>query len=98
VSVARRIDLAKRIRETARGLEFLEAGTSAMDQVDAAVLRVEMDRVYLDWALEEIEGLEIDHQPATPELAIERGPLDLAEEMLRRIKSECGLNQAERKN
>jgi hypothetical protein len=98
VSLARRIDLATRIRETARRLEFLEAASGAMEQVEAAVLRVEIDRVYLDWALEEVQGLEIDDQPATPDLAIERGPLDLAEEMLRRIKAECGLNQAERKN
>jgi hypothetical protein len=98
VSLSRRIGLATRIREVARRLEFLEAAPGAMEQVEAAVLRGEMDRVYLDWALEEIQGLRIDNEQATPELAVERGPLEFAEEVLRRIKAECGLNQAEQKN
>ncbi len=98
VSLARRIDLATRIRETARKLEFLEAGAGAMEQVEAAVLRVEMDRVYLDWALEGIEGLQIDGEAATPASFIDRGPIPLAEEILNRIKLECGLTEAERKN
>jgi len=98
VSLAGRIDLATRIRETARRLEFLEASSGAMEQVEGAVLRVEMDRVYLEWALEEVEGLDIDNERATPELTIERGPLEFAEEMLRRIKAECSLSQAEQKN
>jgi hypothetical protein len=37
-------------------------------------------------------------EPATPAALIEKGPLDLAKEMLGRIKSECGLSEDQRKN
>ncbi len=98
MSVGRRIELARRIREAAARLEFLEAGSDVRDRLDAAVLQGEIDRVYLGWALEEIEGLEIDGVPATPELLIERGPVELSKEILVRIRSECGLSESERKN
>jgi hypothetical protein len=42
--------------------------------------------------------LEIDGAAATPELVIERGPLDLATEILARIRAECGLSEPEIKN
>ncbi len=98
MSVGRRIALARRIREAGRGLEFLEAGNDLRDKLDGAVLKGEIDRVYLEWGLDAIEGLEIDGEEATPELAIEKGPADLAAEMLARIRGECGLSENERKN
>ena len=98
MSVARRIELARRIREAGRGLEFLEAGSDVREKLDAAVLKGEIDRAYLAWGLEEIEGLEIDGETATTQLLIERGPADLAAEILVAIRSECGLSEAERKN
>ncbi len=98
MSVARRIELARRIREVGRGLEFLEAGSDVRDKLDAAVLKGEIDRAYLEWGIEAIEGLTIDGEDATPELAIEKGPADLAAEMLAKIRSECGLSENERKN
>ena len=98
VSLGRRIALAQRIREAGRKLEFLEAGSSGIEQIEAAVLKGEIERIYLEWGLEAIEGLTIDGEAATPESLIERGPLLLAEEILSRIKAECGLSQAERKN
>jgi hypothetical protein len=64
----------------------------------AGVLAAEIDRVYLEWGLEEIQGLEIDGELATPASLIEKGPLDLAKEILARIKSECGLSEDQRKN
>jgi hypothetical protein len=66
--------------------------------MEATLLKGEIERVYLEWGLDQIEGLEIDGEAATIESLVERGPLDLAEEILGRIKAECGLNQAERKN
>jgi len=54
--------------------------------------------VYLEWGLEEIEGLTIDGEQATPQALIEKGPMDLAREILGRIKRECGLSEGERKN
>ena len=98
VSVARRIELARQIREIGRKAEFLEAGSDAREKLEAAVLAGEIDRAYLSWGLEAIEGLEIDGEAATPEALIEKGPLGLASEILRRVKEECGLTGAERKN
>lgn len=98
VSVARRIELAQRLREIGRKMEFLEAGGNAREKLEAAALASEMDRAYLEWGLEEVEGLIIDGQPATPALLIEKGPVELADEILRRIQRECGLSEDERKN
>ena len=98
MSVGRRIELARSIREVGRKLEFLEAGNDVREQLEAAVLQGEIDRVYLAWGLEAIEGLEIDGEAATPESLIERGPANLAAEILGRIRSECGLSERERKN
>jgi hypothetical protein len=98
VSVARRIDLARRLREIGRRMEFLEAGGDAREKLEAAALAGEMNRAYLEWGLEEVVGLTIDGQPASPALLIERGPVELADEILRRIQRECGLSGDERKN
>ena len=45
-----------------------------------------------------VPGLTIDGEAATPEAAVEKGPLELATEILRRVKAECGLSEIERKN
>jgi hypothetical protein len=96
--VGRRIELARKIREVGRGVEFFEASGDAREKLEAAVLAGEIDRVYLEWALEAVEGLSIDGELATPPSLIERGPLELAMEILARIKAECGLSETERKN
>lgn len=97
ISVGRRIELTRRIREIGRGIEFLEAG-AAQEKLEALVLSGEIDRAYLEWGLEEVEGLAIDGEAASPAALIAKGPAELADEVLARIKSECGLNEAERKN
>lgn len=98
MSLGRRIGLARKIREAGRRLEFLEAGGDVREKLDAAVLQGEVDRAYLEWGLEAIEGLEIDGEAATPEALIEKGPANLASEILERIHAECGLSESERKN
>jgi hypothetical protein len=98
ISFGRRIELARRIREIGRKVEYLEAGSDARDKLEATVLAGEIDRVYLEWGLMTVEGLTIDGEAATPALLIERGPADLAAEILARIKRECGLTEDERKN
>jgi hypothetical protein len=98
ISVARRIELARRIREIGRNVEFLEAGQDPREKLEAAVLAAEIDRVYLQWGLEEMQGLSIDGEAATPAALIEKGPLELAKEILARIKRECGLSEDQRKN
>jgi hypothetical protein len=98
VSFGRRIELARRIREVGRRAEFLDASGEAKDKLEAAVLAAEIDQAYLDWGWVGVEGLEIDGAMATPASAIESGPVELAAEVLARIKSECGLTGDERKN
>ncbi len=98
MTLGRRIDLARRIREIGRKIEFLDASADLREHIEAAALKAEIDRAYLEWGLEAIEGLEIDGEAATPEMLIERGPLNLELEMLEKIRAECGLTEAERKN
>ena len=102
VSFGRRIELARRIREIGRKMEYLEAGAAlengAREKLEATVLAAEIDRAYLEWGLISVEGLEIDGIAATPETLIDRGPVELAMEILGRIKSECGMTEDERKN
>ncbi len=98
VSFGRRIELARRIREIGRRAEYLEAGSDVRDKLEATVLTAEIDRAYLEWGLAGVEGLEIDGEAATPASLIDNGPAELAEEILSRIKAECGLTDDERKN
>lgn len=98
VSFGRRIELARRIRDVGRQAEFLNASGDAKDKLEATVLAAEIDRAYLGWGWVAVEGLEIDGVRATPVMAIDAGPVELAAEVLARIKSECGLGDEERKN
>ena len=56
MSLGRRIELARRIREIGRRVEFLEAGDDVRDKLEAAVLQGEIDRAYLEWGLEGDRG------------------------------------------
>ena len=98
VSFGRRIELARRIREIGRRMEYLEAGADERETLEATVLSAEIDRAYLEWGLVAVEGLEIDGVVATPEALVDRGPVELAVEILGRIKAECGMSENERKN
>jgi hypothetical protein len=98
LSFGRRIDLARRIREIGRKMEYLDAASDVREKLEATVLAAEIDRAYLEWGLIAVEGLEIDAAAATPALLIETGPVELATEILARIKAECGLAGDERKN
>ena len=98
VSFGRRIELARRIREIGRRMEYLEAGTDERETLEATVLSAEIDKAYLEWGLVKVDGLLIDGEAATPEALVERGPVELAVEILGRIKAECGMSEDERKN
>lgn len=98
LTFGRRLDLARRIREIGRKAEFLAAGTDAREKLEAAVVGAEVDRAYLEWGLMAVEGLTIDGEAAKPHAVVDKGPLELATEILGRVKSECGLSEAERKN
>lgn len=98
ISLARRLELSREIRGLAGRMEFADAGKSFADKVDASVLALEVDRTYLQWGLVSVQGLDIDGQPASPELLIQDGPEDLCTEIAMAIRSECGLSEEERKN
>lgn len=98
MSFGRRVELTRRIRDLAGRKEFLEAGETAAEKMDAALLASEIDRLYLLWGLKELSGMELDGQPATPESLAASGPEELFREAVSAIKQRCGLSEAERKN
>jgi hypothetical protein len=98
MSFARRMDLMKRVRDLARRVEFLVAAEDAGGKMDAAVLEVEIERMYVKWGLREVTGLEVDGSAATPESLAEAGPEDLFREALAAVRAAAGLSDAERKN
>lgn len=98
LSFGRRIELLKQVTELAAKIEFLEAGRDPREKLEASLLAAELDRLYLTWGLEGVDGLEIDGVPATPELLVSMGPEELCGEALSAIKAEFGLNAEEEKN
>lgn len=98
MSFARRVELMRRVRELANRLEFLEAGKEPGDQMDAALVQAEIDRLYVEWGLRAVEGLSLDGAAATPEMLAEAGPEELFREALAAVRAETGLSAAERKN
>jgi hypothetical protein len=98
MSFGRRTELMRQVRELARKMEFLEAGQDPGEKMDAALLRVEIDRLYLKWGLRAVSGLEVDGVPATPESLAEAGPEELFREALTLVRAQTGLSTAERKN
>ncbi len=98
MSFGRRLELMRRVRELAQRMEFAEAGEGFADKVEASLLALEVERLYLEWGLESVSGLDLDGVAATPESLAERGPEELCREMIQAIKAECGLSEEERKN
>lgn len=98
ISFGRRVELMREVRKLTGKLEFLEAGQSEADKMDASLLSAEIDRLYLAWGLKEVGGLSIDGSAATPESLSSVGPEDLFNEALLAVKTQCGLNGEERKN
>ena len=98
MSFARRTELMRRVRELARRMEFLEAGADPAQKMDAALLRAEIDRLYVSWGLRAVAGLQVDGADATPESLAEAGPEELFREALEAVRAETGLNELERKN
>jgi hypothetical protein len=98
MSFGRRVELTRQIRELADRMEFLDAGESAKEKLDAALLAAEIDRTYVLWGLQQVSGLEVDGAPATPESLMSKGPEALCQEVLAAIKAECGLSDDEIKN
>jgi hypothetical protein len=98
ISFGRRTELIRRIRDLARQMDYHSAGESVQDKIEAVLLGREIERLYVNWALMDIEGLRIDGEPATPSTLIDRGPEELVREISRAIQGECSLSEEERKN
>ena len=98
ISFSRRLELARKVRELAQRIEFLDAGAELKDKVESSILGGEIDGMYLEWGLVSVEGLTIDGETVTPELLIDRGPERLTREIAGRIRAECHLSEDERKN
>src|SRR5262249_33430162 len=98
MSFGRRVELMRRVRELARRMEFLEAGASPGERMDAGLLRAEIDRMCLLWGLTGVAGLLVDGVEATPEALVERGPEELFREALAAVRRETGVTDEERKN
>jgi hypothetical protein len=98
MSFGRRCELAHQVRGLSQKLEFLQAGDSLQEKLESAVLSSEISNLYLRWGLVSVEGMELDGQPASPELLLECGPEDLCYEIVAAIQAQCGLSDEERKN
>jgi hypothetical protein len=98
MSFGRRLELMRRVRDLALRAEFFEAGCDEKNRMEASLLGAEIDRLYIEWGLEEIRGLELDGLAATPRALVERGPEVLFREALEAVRHECGLSEQERKN
>lgn len=98
MSFGRRLELTRRVRELAAKVEFLNAGQTITDKLEASLSTIEADRIYLEWGLHSIAGLTIDGASADVSTVAELGPEELCREILREIKRECGITEEERKN
>ena len=98
MSFGRRLELTRRVREAGAQIEFHRAGEKLIDKLDAAVAAAEIDRLYLEWGLVAVAGLEVDGRAADTAAVIEAGPEGLCREIAAEIRRECGLGEEERKN
>lgn len=98
ISFGRRLELMRSVRELARKVEFLEAGGSTGERMEAGLLRAEIDRMFVLWGVTGVSGLQVDGAEATPEGLVERGPEDIFREALAAVRHEIGLTDEERKN
>jgi hypothetical protein len=98
MSFGRRMELSRRVRELSRKAEFLTAGAGIDEKIEANILALEIDAMYLRWGLVSVEGMTIDGELASFEQLLEKGPEALVREIVTAIKAECGLNEEERKN
>src|ERR1035441_6027937 len=68
MSFGRRVELMRRGRGVAGGAEFLAASEDKSDNMDAALLHAEIERLYVAWGIQAISGLTVDGRLAGPEL------------------------------
>ena len=98
MSFDRRVELMRRIRDLARRAEFLAAGQSTEEKMDAALVQAEIERLYVGWGLRAVSGLVVDGREASPETLSGDGPEELFREVLAAVRAETGLTEEQRKN
>lgn len=97
-SLTGRAELTRRVRGLIEELGCRAAGDSAEDRLAAVQLELEADRIYMEWGVLEIGGLELDGAPATVTGCIAKGPELLCREMAAAVREELALTENERKN
>ena len=97
VSLSQRIELLTKVRELTLKNEFLRAGELS-DQIEATLADVLVQKLYLEWAVADIDGLEIDGKPASLQMLMERGPETLVSEIAAVVRGQLELSEAARKN
>ena len=97
ISLGQRIELTKNVRELALRYEFLKTGEPA-DQLEASLSDLLVRKLYIEWGLAALEGLQIDAQEATPAMLIQKGPERLSDEIIDKIRAQLELSEEERKN
>ena len=85
MTLGRRLEMIQQVKERAKKLEFHQAGDSLEDNLSSSLLAGEIERLYLDWGLHGVEGLEIDGAPATKESLFESGPEQLCKEIIEAV-------------
>jgi hypothetical protein len=98
ISLRGKFELAQMIQGLLVKLEHLEAGRDSTQQLSAAMVRCQLDEIYLRWGFRKIRGLNIDGNSANLDSLIENGPAPLCSEICAAVRAECGLTQPERKN
>ncbi|MBI3281332.1 MAG: hypothetical protein HYZ57_15965 [Acidobacteria bacterium] len=98
MSFGRRIDLLRRVRELGRREEFHAAGEGLGERAEAGLLNAEIERLYLEWGLVGIAGLEIEGRPAATGTLLAAGPEELCREIAAAVRAECGLSEEASKN
>lgn len=97
ISLEQRIELTKSVRDLTLRYEFLKVGEPT-DQLEAALADLLVRKLYIEWAVAELEGLRIDGHTATPAMLVENGPERLSDEVVETIRTMLELSEQERKN
>jgi len=98
LSFGKRLELLRRVHGLAAKQEFFTASQTVESQYGAAILEQEVQQVYLQCCLVQVEGMLIDGEPASTEILIHRGPESLVEEITSAIHRQMGLTAEEQKN
>lgn len=96
-SLAQRIELTKRLHALTLKNEFLAKGDE-LHELELALADLLVQKLFVEWGLARVDGLDIDGSPATVDSLIEKGPERLVAEIAERVRHECGLTDDERKN